>query len=127
MLDNTLIFSDEQAVTTTAASTNVVQTNGGDVPNRLFVVLRVDESFATCTSVTPTMETADASAFSSPETIATLPTYLTAALTAGKVLAVFALPLGMKKYCRMKYTVAGSTATAGKISAFITDNPNIGL
>ena len=125
MLDNTLIFSDAQAVTTTAASTNVVQTNGGDVPNRLFVVLRVEEDFASCTSVTPSMETADSSAFSSPETIAILPTYAVAALKAG-TLAIFALPLGMKKFCRMKYTVSG-TATAGKISTFITDNPNIGL
>ena len=46
MIDNSLVFSDKQAVTTTAASTNVVKTNGGDVPNRLFLVVRVDSAFA---------------------------------------------------------------------------------
>lgn len=125
MIDNSLVFSDAQAVTTTAPSTNVVKTNGGDVPNRLFLVVRVDSAFAGCTSVTPSVETDDASAFSSAETVATFPTYPVASLTEG-MLGIIPLPLGLKDYLRMKYTVAG-TATAGKISAFITDNPNIGL
>ena len=126
MFDKTLVLSDEQAVTSTAASTNIIKTNGGDVPNRLFLVIRVDVSFATCTSVTPSVETDDASAFSSAETVMTLPTYPVASLTAGMV-GIVPLPLGLKDYVRVKYTVAGSNATAGKISAFITDNPNVGL
>jgi len=125
MIDNSLVFSAEQAVTTTAPSTNVVKTNGGDVPNRLFLVVRVDTAFTGCTSVAPSVETDDASAFSSAETVATFPTYPVASLTAG-LLGIIPLPLGLKDYLRMKYTVVG-TATAGKISAFITDNPNIGL
>lgn len=125
MIDNSLVFSAEQAVTTTAASTNVVKTNGGDVPNRLFLVVRVDTAFAGCTSVTPSVETDDAEAFSSAETVATFPTYPVASLTAGMV-GIIPLPLGLKDYLRMKYTVVG-TATAGKISAFVTDNPEIGL
>lgn len=125
MIDNSLVLSAEQAVTTTAPSTNVVKTNGGDVPNRLFLVVRVDTAFVGCTSVTPSVETDDASAFSSAATVATFPTYPAASLTAG-MLGIIPLPLGLKDYLRMKYTVVG-TATAGKISAFITDNPNIGL
>lgn len=125
MIDNSLVLSAEQAVTTTAPSTNVVKTNGGDVPNRLFLVVRVDTAFAGCTSVTPSVETDDASAFSSAATVATFPTYPVDSLTAG-MLGIIPLPLGLKDYLRMKYTVVG-TATAGKISAFITDNPNIGL
>ena len=126
MLDNTLVLSNEQAVTATAASTNIINTGGGDVPNRLFLVLRVDVAFATCTSVTPSVETDSASAFSSASTVMTFPTYPVASLTQGMV-AIVPLPLGLKDYVRVKYTVAGSNATAGKISAFITDNPNIGL
>lgn len=125
MLDNTLVLSNEQAVTTTAPSTNIIKTGGGDVPNRLFLVVRVDTAFVGCTSVTPSVETDNASAFSSAETVAQLPTYPVASLTAG-MMAIVPLPLGLKDYVRMKYTVVG-TATAGKISAFITDNPNIGL
>lgn len=125
MLDNTLVLSKEQAVTTTAASTNIIKTNGGDVPNRLFLVVRVDTSFTGCTSVAPSVETDNASAFSSAETVMSLPVYPLASLTAG-MMAIVPLPLGLKDYVRMKYTVVG-TATAGKISAFITDNPNVGL
>ena len=126
MLDKTLELSTEQAVTATAASTNVAQFNGGDTPRRLFIVLQVNVDFATCTSVTPSVETDNASAFSSAETVMTLPTYPVASLTAGMT-AIVPLPLGLKKYVRMKYTVAGSNATAGKISAYITDNPGIGM
>ena len=125
MLDNTLVLSNEQAVTTTAASTNIIKTNGGDVPNRVFLVVRVDTTFTGCTSVTPSVETDSASAFSSASTVMTLPTYPVASLTAGLV-AIVPLPLGLKDYVRVKYTVVG-TATAGKFSAFITDNPNVGL
>lgn len=124
MIDNSLVFSDKQAVTATAASENIIKLGGGDVPNRLFLVLRVDTAFAGCTSVTPSVETDDAEAFSAAETVMTFPTYPLASLTAG-MMAVVPLPLGLKKYARMKYTVAG-TATAGLVSAFITDNPGIG-
>jgi len=126
MLDKTLELSTEQAVTASAASTNAAQFNGGDTPRRLFVVLQVNADFATCTSVTPSVQTDDASNFSSAETVMTLPTYPVASLTAGMT-AVVPLPLGLKKYVRMYYTVAGSNATTGKISAYITDNPGIGL
>lgn len=124
MLDKTLELSTEQAVTASAASTNVAQLNGGDTPRRLFVVIKVDADFATCTSVTPSVQTDDASNFSSASTLATMPTYPVASLTAGMI-GIIPLPLGLKKYVRMYYTVAGSNATTGKISAYITDNPGI--
>jgi hypothetical protein len=53
-----------------------------------------------------------------------MPTYPVASLTAGMI-GIIPLPLGLKKYVRMYYTVAGSNATTGKISAYITDNPGI--
>lgn len=124
MIDNSLVFSEAQAVTATAVSENIINLGGGDVPNRLFLVLRVDTAFKGCTSVTPSVETDDADAFTAAETVMTFPAYPVASLTEG-MLAVVPLPLGLKKYARMKYTVAG-TATAGNISAFITDNPGIG-
>lgn len=124
MIDNSLVFSEGQAVTATDVSENVIKLGGGDVPNRLFLVLRVDTSFAGCTSVTPSVETNDEEVFTAAETVMTFPTYPVASLTAG-MMAVVPLPLGLKKFVRMKYAVAG-TGTAGKISAFITDNPGIG-
>ena len=127
MLDNTLILSDGQAVTSSAASTNVVDFGGGNLHHGLYLVLKTGTAFATCTSVTPSIQTSDESTFSSPETVATLPTFAVASLTANKVLAKVCLPIGLKKYVRVYYTVAGSNATAGTVTALLTDNPGIGV
>ena len=128
MLDNTLFFSDAQAVTASAASTNILDLGGGDLHHGLYLVLKVvGADFATCTSVTPSLQVSDDSTFSSPETAMTLPTFPVASLTNGTVLAKVCLPVGMKKYARMYYTVTGSNATAGKLEAFLTDNPGIGI
>ena len=128
MLDNTLFFSDAQAITASAASSNVIQLNGGDLHHGLYLVLKVvGADFATCTSITPSLQTSDESTFSSPTTAMTLPTYAVASLTNGTVLAKVCLPVGMKKFARLYYTVTGSNATAGKMEAFLTDNPGIGI
>lgn len=127
MLDKTLEFSRAQAVTASAASTNVLDLGGGNLHHGLYLVVKTGTAFATCTSVTPSIQTSDDSTFSSPETVATLPTFAVASLTASKVLAKVCLPIGLKKYVRMYYTVAGSNATAGTLDAFLTDNPGIGI
>ena len=127
MLDNTLLLSDKQAVTASAASSNILDLGGGDVYTPLYFVAKVDVDFATLTSLTISLQTDSASAFSSAETVLTLPAVAAADLTAGKVLCKVALPLGLKKYVRAYYTVTGSNATAGKVSAFLTDNPGVGL
>lgn len=127
MLDNSLFLSDAQAVTASAPSTNVLDLGGGDLHNPLYFVAKVDVDFATLTSLTVALQTADTSDFASAETLATLPACAVADLKAGKILCAVALPLGLKKFIRANYTVAGSNATAGKVSAFLTDNPGVGL
>ena len=47
--------------------------------------------------------------------------FLAAALTANKTLLAVAVPAGVKRYLRAKYTVTGSAATAGKVTCFLTD------
>lgn len=126
MLDNTLFFSDGQAVTDTAASTNVLDLGGGEF-NPLYLVVKTGTAFATCTSVTAALQTSDDSTFSSATTLLTLPTWAVASLTANTLLAKIRLPLGLKKYVRLYYTVAGSDATAGTLDAFLTDNPSVGV
>ena len=126
MRDETLFYSKEQAVTATANSTNVLDLGGGDLVHGGYLVLQVGTAFAGVEKVVATLETADDAAFSSAETVIALPEYAVASLTAGKVLCKVCLPVGMKKYSRIKYTVTG-TGTAGTISAFLMDNPGIGL
>ena len=53
LLDQNAVFSEKQAVTATAASTNVVDQGaaGNAVPGGLFAVCRTDEAFAGLTGV----------------------------------------------------------------------------
>ena len=127
-------FSDAQAVTATAASTNSIDLKATGTPYggnalvrdigkgcELPVAVTVTETFATLTSLTISVETDDNSSFSSATTVFTTPAILAATLVAGySVPMLVEVPEGTKEqYVRLKYTVAGSNATAGKITAGI--------
>lgn len=128
ILDQNLILSDAQAVTASAASTNVIDLAvsrdigpGYEVP----LLIQVVEDFATLTSLTIDVQTDDASNFGSAVTLASQ-TIAVANLKAGTKTAIQCIPAGTKRYLRLNYTVTGSNATAGKITAGITvgDVPN---
>lgn len=125
MRDNTLFYSEKQAITATATSANTICLGGGDIVHGLYFVLQVGTAFAGLTKVVASLETSDDESFTSSETVMTLPEYPLASLTENAVLCKVCLPAGMKKYSRVKYTVTG-TGTAGTISAFLMDNPGIG-
>jgi len=124
LLDKNAILSEDQAVTSTAASTNTIDNKaaGNAVPGGLFVVVRATEAFAGATKVVIDIQTAAASNFSSASTLISQ-TYLAADLAAPKTLFVAAMPAGMKRYVRAYYTVTG-TGTAGKLTCFLTDGVN---
>lgn len=134
IFDSTALFSDAQAVTATAASTNLIDLKangtvygaaaalsrdlgkGNDVP----ILVQVVETFATLTSLTVTVETDDNASFSSAKTAWTSPAIPAATLVAGYKFPINCLPFGTdERYVRLKYTVAGTDATAGKITAGI--------
>ena len=125
MRDETLFYSKEQAITATANSTDILDLGGGDIVHGLYFVLQVGTAFAGLTKVAASLETSDDSSFTSSETVMTMPEYPVASLTENAVMCKVCLPVGMKKYSRVKYTVTG-TGTAGTISAFLMDNPGIG-
>lgn len=124
IFDNTLLFSDNQAVTATAPSTNVVDLgaapNGRDIgpgtPIPLAVI--VTEDFAGLTSLTISIQVDDNAAFSSPKTVYTTVAYPLTDLVVGKrFLLPEYVPTGTnERYMRLNYTVAG-TGTAGTITA----------
>ena len=122
LLDQNGILSEKQAVTTTAASTNVVDLTaaGNFVPGGMFALFRVDVDFATLTSLKVALETAANENFSDATELVGA-SFLAASLTANKQLLAVAVPAGVKRYLRAKYTVTGDAATAGKISCFLTD------
>lgn len=132
MKDAFAMFSDAQAVTATAASTNYLNLGSPNTPpnapaalkrdigggNNQPVQIEVVEAFATLTSLTVSIEVDDNPSFSSPKTVATTGAIAVANLTLGAILPISMVPLGAnEQYMRVKYTVAGSSATAGKVTA----------
>lgn len=128
------LFSDDQAVTATAISTNVIDTGvrgtpydaaaalNGDIGkgNEVPVLIQVTTAFATLTSLTITLETSAAAALTSPTVLAT-ETILVADLLAGKQTCLRVLPnCATLRYLGVRYTVNGSAATAGAITAGVT-------
>ena len=129
-IDAKLIFSEEQALVATADSTNTVDlfntTHGSGGP--LWLVIIVTESFVTATSYEFELEdSADDSSFASLTVPITTGAVAVATLVAGYTAMKVPLPDSLRRYSKLVCTEVGSTGTAGKITAFITDNPDASL
>lgn len=121
LVDAILIFSDEQAITATAASTNVIDFGeananlGAGTP--LIINFIITEAFATCNSLQISLQQGSTS---TPATeLINLPAILTASLTKGAYIPEIMIPSQHLRYLRLYYTIAGSNATTGKIFAYI--------
>lgn len=138
-VDAQLTFSDAQAVTATAASTNQIDTgplfsgNTGrnlGVGENLFIVVTVDVAMTDASSdstITVTLETDDNSAFSSAATVATLG--VIPAVTAAGAMFVYRLPIATsvpyERYIQLKYTPANGNLTTGSFTASIVKDASI--
>lgn len=134
IVDNTLVFSDSQAITGDARSTNVVDIGAAGtafghaaaVPRDIGkgcsipIVLNVTEAFNTLTSLKVSLQTDDNAGFSSAKEVASR-TYLLAELTLGARLSFPAeLPEGVdERYVSLYYDVTGTDPTTGKLFAAI--------
>lgn len=121
IIDKELEFSDGQAITGTAVSTNVIDLGqtvdvAPGVPLKLRV--QVDETFDNLTSLNIAVQTDTVEAFSS-ETILFSKDVLAAALVAGADFDLGILPEGCQQYLRLDYTVTGTNPAAGKVSAWV--------
>lgn len=128
--DALLQFSDAQALTATAVSTNVIDlfanANGQNsnimdgTPMAVMIAPSVgadsttgDETYAV------SLQTDDNSGFSSPTTLGTM-TFTAAQLKAGISPAYFGVPSGTyERYIRLNYTLGGTTPSM-TIDAFLT-------
>lgn len=128
------LFSNDQAITATAVSTNVIDLGEKGTPygaaapfnrdigkgTKIPISVQVTEAFNTLTSLTVTVETSDNSNMTS-STVLSSQTILLAALTVGKQLNVDVVPNGATgRYLGLRYTVAGTAPTLGKIHAGIS-------
>jgi len=114
LLDKENLFSDEQAITATAYSTNVVKFGKNDV-SYVPVLVQVVEDFAGLTSLKVEFETSATENFTSSTSLVSS-TLALSDLKAGATFPISYLPKGNLGYMRIKYTVVG-TGTAGKITA----------
>lgn len=133
IFDTTLLFSDAQAITADAASTNIVDLGapgtvygaaaaltrdvgkGKEIP----LAIQVVEAFNTLTSLDIIVQVDDNAAFSSPKELRRQNVPL-AALTVGKVINIDAVPLGAdERYIRLFYDVTGTNPTLGRLTAGI--------
>lgn len=125
-------MSDAQAVTATAISTNVIDLGamgqvegaaaalardigpGTEIP----ILVQVVEDFATLTSLTITIESSDSANLSSSQVAYSSGAIPAADLVAGYQVSVQRLPNKITgRYLGIRYTVGGSNATAGKVTA----------
>lgn len=133
IMDATLQFSNAQAITADAASTNIVDLGatgtvygasaaivrdigkGKDVP----LVVTVAEAFNNLTSLNISVQVDDNSAFSSAKTVYRSPEYTLAQLAVGaEFLLPDALPIGTnERYVRLYYDITGTAPSTGKITA----------
>ncbi len=135
ILDKQNEFSDAQALTATAASTNIIDTSVlGDAKNELYLVVQVSTKLAssgTSATLDIILQHDSAVGFGTVATLATLAQIAEATLVAGYRCWAIRLPAGAKRYLRMYYTVGTENFTSGNIDAFLTpdvqtnENPTV--
>jgi hypothetical protein len=136
IMDITVQFSNNQAITADAASTNIVdlgaprtvygaaapvrQDIGGGVTVPLIVT--VTETFNTLTSMNIQVQVDNDVAFGTPKTVFRSPEYALADLAVGaRYLLPDWLPVGTdERYVRLFYDITGGAPTLGKITAGVT-------
>lgn len=116
-MDAQLLFSDAQALTATAVSTNYINLGtaysfiGTGEPMAAVVTVDVAAG-GTSPTLVVAVQSDDNTSFSSAATVATTGTIAGATLTAGYEI-VIAIPAGTstEQYLRLNYTVGGTTPT----------------
>ncbi|AAR97682.1 Bbp16 family capsid cement protein [Bordetella bronchiseptica] len=120
IIDKLLQVSDGQAVTASAASTDVIdfgQANPNTgMDDRSKMVITVDESADAAGAATVTFSVQDSADNATFADVAATGAIGKANLAAGKQV-VIPMPTKLRRYCRVYYTVATGPLTAGKFSA----------
>lgn len=120
IIDKFLQVSDDQAVTTTAASTDVIdfgQTNpntGNNFPT--YMVITVSEDVDAAGDATVNFQLQDSADNASFDTLEATSAIGKAELVAGKQI-VIPMPVEHRRYVRVNYVVGTGPLTAGKFSA----------
>jgi hypothetical protein len=133
IMDAQNLFSDAQAVTTTAGSTNYIDLGPlatgqdgrdvgvGDKALRLVIITDTAVQSTASSTVTFSLEKDIYTDFTTAVAVWTSAAVAKATLVAGYKVADIALPkMDTAKYLRVKYTVATADLTTGAFTAFLT-------
>lgn len=140
ILNKNLILAENQAITATAISENVILWNetgkanleSGQIIRNLGagtpipMLMQVTETFLTLTSLTITIETSDSADLSSSTVLGSSGAIPLASLVAGfrPSFTRHVPDATMLDYLGLRFTVGGSDATAGKITAAVATEVN---
>lgn len=122
IFDKQVLFSEDQAITATARSTNVLKVGPGDFGQAEYLPIHaiVTAAFNTLTSLNVKLQTDDDVAFGSPVDLWDSGTILLATLIAGYRFKIKVVPSGCEDYLSFLYTVTGTPPTTGTIFAGFT-------
>jgi hypothetical protein len=113
------MFSDDQAITVDADSTNIIDLQADrdiGLGEPVGILIQVTETFLTTVSLIVTLITDDNAAFTSGTTIYTSETILVADLVKGKRVWLLFMGANNERFLKLHYDIS-TTATAGKITA----------
>jgi hypothetical protein len=121
-IDRQNLFGQDQAVTTSAATTDHIDLgqardigNGGAL--EILVLCTEDVTAAGAATVTVALQSDDNPSFSSPANLVLNDAIPKASLTAGTQVLRVAVPYGTERYLRLFYTVNTGPLTAGKFTS----------
>jgi hypothetical protein len=128
LIDKELEFSNNQSIVEAVGDVNsnrIVDAKAAGSPYSglwLFVKIKEAVASATATAAVEFKLVTSADNFATSKVLFTTGAIGQADLTADKVIAKVAVPLGLERYTKMVYTISGEATTAGSVyAAFVTD------
>ena len=116
ILDRQNLFSNEQAITASANSTDILDLGTGNrdvgAGEESTVLVQVVTSFDALTSLTVALQISSTENFVSPVQL-TAATIALGDLIVGRKFSIGAVPRGVLRYLRLAYTVTGSAPSTG--------------
>lgn len=120
------LFSSEQALTASAASTNLMDLGAGrriGTGQDLYCVVQVTTAFTDAGSdstITVTIQQDTTAAFSSATTIQTIGTFAALSAVGSQLIVKLQPEVQTEQYIRLYYTAANGDLTTGAVTAFLT-------
>jgi hypothetical protein len=133
VIDQQNMMSDGQLVTASAASTSYIDTGvKGDAldGSENYLVVRckaVVGSSGHAATIIVALQSDSDPAFGTVVSNFISATFAEAVVVAGYVLVKMKLPVGLKRYIRVYYTIGTENLTAGSFDAYLTPGVDVGL